>query len=375
MKQYDYGVVGAGIVGLAHAYALARRGHKVIVFERNPGAMGASVRNFGLVWPLGQSSGEVFDLSLRSREIWQSLIREMDAWSSPTGALVLAHHEDEMAVLSEFTEKYGLPEGEYTLLGKQAVKDLIPFANAAHLQGGLRTSLEITINPREFLSIFPRWLHENLGVEFVYETTILGFDTPRIWSGAEEWRVEQLFWCSGDQLQGPFADALGPLEFRHCKLQMLRARTPYQGRLPCAVASGLSLRHYPSFQECPSILSLKERVAREMPMYDHYGIHLLISQHGDGLWLIGDSHEFGVSHDPFLNSDIETLVLDYLGRMIHQPKVEIVERWVGTYAGVCDQPYVVIEPQPGVRVVTGLAGRGMTLGFGLAEKIVSEGAG
>ncbi len=35
MTNYDDGVVGAGIIGLAHAYALARRGRKVAVFERN----------------------------------------------------------------------------------------------------------------------------------------------------------------------------------------------------------------------------------------------------------------------------------------------------------------------------------------------------
>jgi glycine/D-amino acid oxidase-like deaminating enzyme len=42
-KKVDVAVVGAGIVGLAHAYLAARSGRTVAVFERNPAALGAFV--------------------------------------------------------------------------------------------------------------------------------------------------------------------------------------------------------------------------------------------------------------------------------------------------------------------------------------------
>ncbi len=48
-QHADLAVVGAGIIGLAHALAAAKRGLSVIVFDRNEQAVGASVRNFGLV--------------------------------------------------------------------------------------------------------------------------------------------------------------------------------------------------------------------------------------------------------------------------------------------------------------------------------------
>ena len=100
--DYDVAVVGAGILGLAHAYHLARRGLKVVVFERHPRAQGASVRNFGMIWPIGQPSGPMYQLARRSRELWLEVLTASGLWHAPSGSLHVAYHEDEDQVLREF---------------------------------------------------------------------------------------------------------------------------------------------------------------------------------------------------------------------------------------------------------------------------------
>ena len=109
-EQTDVAIVGAGILGLAHAFIAAKAGQRVTVFERNPAANGASVRNFGMIWPIGQPAGEMHQMALRSREIWLELLREANLPYLPTGSLHAAYREDEAAVGREFSE-LALPLG------------------------------------------------------------------------------------------------------------------------------------------------------------------------------------------------------------------------------------------------------------------------
>ena len=72
-QDYDLIVVGAGIVGLGAAWAAHRLDARVLVLETQRQAQGASVRNFGMIWPIGQPAGQRRQLALRNRELWLTL--------------------------------------------------------------------------------------------------------------------------------------------------------------------------------------------------------------------------------------------------------------------------------------------------------------
>ena len=68
-------IVGAGIMGIAYAKTLSERGYSVDVFERSEKASGSSIRNFGMVWPVGQPIGKLYNRAIKSREIWIDLCK------------------------------------------------------------------------------------------------------------------------------------------------------------------------------------------------------------------------------------------------------------------------------------------------------------
>ena len=135
-------VVGAGIIGLATAWHLARGGRRVVVVERHQRAHGASVRNFGMVWPIGQPRGSRQALALRSREHWLSILPSAGLWHELTGSLHVAYHDDEMAVLSEFIDD-GRGALECRLMTAREVAATAPRVRTAGLKGALWSPHEI----------------------------------------------------------------------------------------------------------------------------------------------------------------------------------------------------------------------------------------
>ena len=156
-RNSDVVVVGAGVIGLGCAWALAERGADVVVLDREPPPAGATRVAAGMLAPVGElefGEGELLDLSLEAARLYPGFVARLEAEAGfPTGysrlgALHVALDRDEAAELRrrhELQRSLGL-EAEW--LGPRACRRIEP-GLAPSLNGGVSVPEEAAVDPRQ----------------------------------------------------------------------------------------------------------------------------------------------------------------------------------------------------------------------------------
>ena len=369
----DVLIVGAGIIGLAIAYMEAKNGKQVAVFDRSYQTQGASIRNFGMIWPIGQANGVAFDRAMRSRNIWAKVADEAGFWKNENGSLHLAYHEDEWAILQEFMETVEENGYDCKLLSPTEVSGISPASKTEGLIGALYSKTEMIVDPRKVPEKLTTYLADALGVKFNWGVNVHAISEKQMESSTGNWHFNKAYVCCGSDFETLFPEIFKETAITKCKLQMMRtAPQAHAWKMGPSICGGLTLAHYASFSHCESLQDFKKRIELESPWFNQWGIHVMMAQNGVGELIIGDSHEYGWSHDPFSREEINQHILDYLHRMVQAPDLSITERWHGIYAKLPGKTEFINMPFPNVTLVTGLSGAGMTLSFGLAEDLVSN---
>lgn len=366
-------MIGAGIVGLATARALAIRGCKVTVFERNERAVGASIRNFGMVWPIGQPTGPLFERAMLSKSIWKGICDEARIWHDEVGSLHMAYDADELQVIQEYVEVNRQYRDCSLLTAKQTLQKS-PAVNPDGLKGALWSSDEMIVEPRVAMGQIAQYLNEKYDVEFYWNTAVSQIDHPSVSSGNNTWEADEIFVCSGADFETLYPELFTQTDITKCKLQMMRlASQPDDWRIGPALCGGLSMIHYPGFRAAASLPALRERYEDEYADLLEWGIHVMVSQNGNGELTIGDSHEYGLVHDPFDKEFINNLITDYLQTFANFKDWQLLQSWHGIYSKMTNgATEVIIEPAPGITIINGLGGNGMTLSFGLCEEFIEK---
>lgn len=362
-------VVGAGIVGLATARALAIRKYEVKVIERSDRAVGASIRNFGMIWPIGQPDGQLYERALLSSNIWKAICSEAKIWHDEVGSLHLAYNKYEWEVLCELAEVYR--HRQYRLLLPGAAEQYSSTIVKNNLSGALYSPQEMIVDPREAISSIPSYLQEKYGVEFLWGKAVTEISYPSVFVADEEFQADEIYVCSGADFETLYPSFYSEIEVTKCKLQMMRMAAQTE-RIGPALCGGLSLVHYKSFAAA-DLSSLKEFFESEYSDYLKWGIHVMVSQNETGELTVGDSHEYGSTHDPFDKHFINQMILDYLKGFACFKNETIIETWNGIYPKLTNgESELILQPEGGVTIINCVGGAGMTLSFGLCEEIIGK---
>jgi FAD dependent oxidoreductase TIGR03364 len=210
-------------------------------------------------------------------------------------------------------------------------------------------------------------------VVFHWNTAISEINKTTVRSGTRTWAADEIFVCGGAEFETLYPELFAAAPITKCKLQMMRMIAQPNGwRIGPSLCGSLSMVHYPGFQVAPSLPVLRERYTEQYAEYLKWGIHVMAAQNHTGELTIGDSHEYGLVHDPFDKEFINRMILDYLATFTRLKDTRIIQSWNGILPKLTNgQTELVLEPEPGVTIINGLGGNGMTLSFGLCEQLVA----
>jgi FAD dependent oxidoreductase TIGR03364 len=370
MASFDLVVAGAGIVGLAHALAAARRGLRVAVIERDAQAASASVRNFGFVTVSGQDGGITRERALRSREVWAEVAIAAGIEVLQRGAIVIARRAEALAVLEQFAagEMGRGCEIQSTDETCRQLPHVVP-----GIAGSLTSPHEMRVEAREALPKLARWLEERLGVTFLWGTPVLGIEGESVRHAGGYLGAGAVVVAPGSAVAAFAPDLARRVELRHCKLQMMRLAAPSADfRLPSVVMSDLSLIRYGGFAAQPAAARLRELLNHECRDALAAGVHLIVAQGAEGSLVVGDSHHVADFADPFSSGAVDELILGELHALFDLPAMNVVERWVGHYPVANVKPLLRESLAPRVRLACVTSGTGMSTAFAIGEETIEE---
>lgn len=367
-ERYDLAIVGAGVMGLAHALAAARSGRRVVVIERDARANGASVRMSGLVTVAGHASGASWRRAKRSREIWADVCANAGVRIEHEGLAIVARRPEAATALEAFAEteagagcSFYRPEDAHALFPQFR----------GDIAGVFWSPDEIRVEAKSAIPKIAAWLGEAHDVTFKWETVVTGVADGEITTSRGKISADAAVVCAGDDFRTLFADRLGDAGLTKAKSQMLRARHEDGYELPGAVASDLAILRLPGFEELDGFDALRARLEAEQPDHLKHGVVMLVSQSHDGSLVVSGSRQLDPTPDPFQSQAVDELILQEFEAVLGKRPKQVMSRWVGVYAYSSERAVVTDAPSDRVRIVVAASAAGASSAFAVAEETIA----
>jgi FAD dependent oxidoreductase TIGR03364 len=283
--------------------------------------------------------------------------------------LVAAQREEALELLEAFQQT---EQGqECRLLSKDEMASHQPQLDGSRVAGGLHSPFEMRVESREAIPKLAAFLAERHCVEIRRGVTVLSVAPPLVETSDGQIKADKVVVCPGDDFVTLYPDRIGKHGVRRCKLQMLRLANPGFA-LRSALVSDLSLLRYEGYAQLPEAANLRKRLRDECPRALDNGVHLIVVQSADGSLVVGDSHHYAETPDPFASDEVDRLILDEFATLLGGSPPAVQARWTGTYASASDKACFTDTPQDNVRVVMITSGTGASTGFAIGEETIAD---
>lgn len=379
-KKYDLIIIGGGVLGTFHAYHALKKGLSVAVLEKNTKPEGATVRNFGQIVPSGMDR-KWQEFGNESLKIYKEIQNQFDINLRQNGTIYIASNDEEVQLIEELHQiNLG---NDYTseLLSKEQCLTKYNGLRSDYCKAGLFFPQEITVEPDTMIHKLHEYMVANLGLDLYTNTTVVhteekSSEVVSTTASGTEYKASKMIICNGSDFKILYPEIYNSSDLIVSKLQMLQTKPQNNYRLDGSILTGLSIRRYESFEECPSFKAIK---AEENPdsFEKKYGVHILFKQAMDGSVILGDSHEYASAKDIDslgfdLNMDIDNFMISEAKKIIDLPTYEIKNRWFGMYSQCKTKDIFEQTIGENIHIVTGIGGKGMTGSAGFAKHNIDK---
>ncbi|WP_405410329.1 TIGR03364 family FAD-dependent oxidoreductase [Maribacter sp. Asnod1-A12] len=377
--DYDLVVVGGGVLGTFHAYQAMKKGLKVVLLEKDNMPKSATVRNFGQVVPSGMNT-KWQEYGRQSLKIYKKIHAKFDITVRQEGSIYLASDDEEVQLIEELREINRANDYTSILFTKAECLNKYPGLNEKYVKAGLFFPEEITVEPRTMIGRIHKYLQKK-GVSIIFNSKViecnaLGNEVSTQMANGKNLLSSKVIICNGSDFKTLYPELFATSDLEISKLQMMQTRTQGNFKLSGSILTGLSIRRYEAFAECPSYLKIKSKEALDS-LEKKWGVHILFKQAMDGSVILGDSHEYADAENIDdlgfdLNMEIDNLMVNKAKEIFQLPTYEIDQRWFGMYSQCKNSDIFERTIDRNIHIVTGIGGKGMTGSAGFAKYNINQ---
>jgi glycine/D-amino acid oxidase-like deaminating enzyme len=395
--QADVVIIGAGIVGAAAAYYLAKQGVSVVLCEKGRVAGEQSSRNWGFVRQQGRDPAEIPTI-IESLKLWRGLSEEIgeDVGFKQSGVFYLADDEEQVAAYEDWLEHAKQYQIDSRLMSRGDIDQRLP-GTAGRWIAALHTPSDGRAEPSLAAPALVR-AAGRLGAEIFTQCAVRGMET-------EAGKISSVVTELGRIRTNTVLCAAGVWSSLFCArhgivLPQLKVRSSVLRTGPAPLVTehsiwtrdvafrrrrdgGYTVAHGAA-TEAPIVPSTLRWMSKFMPAFkaerqrlrlrlDHrFYTELMTSRR----WNLDGPSPFEETRvmDPTPSRKILGEAAANLRRLFPQLKdVEIVETWAGMIDVMPDAVPVIapVAEFPGFHLATGFSGHGFGIGPG-AGKLAAE---